>query len=151
MRFLFQFLVLVTALDAAPGVVSVKNIAGGGDSILVTWRPNPTNEFVTNYVIWWGRSNHNYYSDCTNAGNRTNLTLRGMNWNTLYHFSMTAQNAGGTSDLAMERDYITRAMVTAAIEESQNLNGPWTSVTQWTAAVPYKTNGFYRVKTYWEK
>jgi hypothetical protein len=74
-----------------------------------TWKHNPTNEFVTSYVIEQSKSpNTNFVAVVTISGTTNVGVIKGLTAGT-YKFRLVAKNGVGTSKPSSELSYPTNA------------------------------------------
>ncbi len=114
-------------------------------SITLAWDRNPEPD-IAFYTIYYGNSPGSY-GNCTNAGNNTNVIVKGLAEGVPWYFVATASNTSGLeSDFSNEVSYNPPVYsITATFETSFSPFGPWSVVTQFNATVfPVSTHQFFR-------
>lgn len=122
--------------------------AAGAARIMVSWDPNPPEENVLGYKIYYG-TNARVYDVVVDVGNVTNAVLEGFQGPRTYYFAATAYNSYGESDFSEEVSVTIPSppeppgglWVLLSLEASTNLAGPWTNLVGWPAVRLDSTNG----------
>lgn len=114
-----------------------------GEPVTLAWNPNPIEDAVAFYTVYWGQSSHNY-SDCADTAlTSLPIKLTAGRW----YFMVTASNGVLVSDPSEEISYLSTdtapVVVNIAIQWAASMIGPWTNLAAYTLTNP--TAGFWRL------
>ena len=93
---------LTVTQPSAPGAPTISSINAGSSAATVNWG---TVSGATNYIVEWGTSS-GVYTNQSDVGSATSVTLSGLTNNTAYYVAIIAYNSSGRSLPSTEASFI---------------------------------------------